>query len=250
MFNKLNPFFLTVATLTILYVVLSAMGIGGLNGITGGLVYRLIIIAALLFSCVRAFAGAGQRGAVLAGALGLSAFAVFEIYSLAYIYLLNGSPADITVSNYTRNCAYLFFMAAVGYLAPPVFKAYKTIRAILNAVVSAVTILIFYAVIADHYPLLAYSVLTITLMCLLSAVLLFCQLCRGEQCSSVRLFAGAIIMFCLLDTAYRLLIMFGGTGYLRDVITAFKPAAYLLIGCALTRLKTPGSAEPPSLENE
>ena len=230
MSRKAKTTLTTVAVLSTLYAALSALGVAGIESGTGGVIYRLIIIAALLLSCSRAFAGAGRGGALLAGALGLGAFAVFEIYSFAYIYLYGGSPADLTVGNYTRNCAYLFFMAAALYLIPPVFKAHKAIRAVLGVGSSVALGFIFYAIIASNYPLLAYSALAITVLCLLSAVVLI---------KHSRLFAISIIVVCLLGTASRLLLMtdYNMGWHLRDTLISLYPAAYLLIGYALTRLR-------------
>lgn len=119
-----------IAVPAAIYAGLSAFGLAGLSAGTGGFVYRILIIAALLFSCSRAFAAAvksGDRGALLTAALGMGTFAVNEIYVFAYIYLLRGDASDITVANYSRNCAYLFFIAAVLLLLPGAGKALRNL---------------------------------------------------------------------------------------------------------------------------
>ena len=97
--NRKSKIILIIATvLSVLYSVLSGFGFAGTQTDTGGFVYRLIIIAALIFACSLVFSGAfrqggkfttGERGneAFIAGLLGLSLLLVFEVYTFFYIHI-------------------------------------------------------------------------------------------------------------------------------------------------------------------
>lgn len=248
--NRISTIWLVVAALTVAYVTLSGLGITGLETGTGEAVYRLIVIAALSFSCARVFAGrAVQTDAVLAGVLGLAALAIFEIYSLAHLYLLGGSPTDITLNSYNRNCAYLFFMSAVALTVPPVSKARTAFRAVLGTIASAVTVLIFYTVLVANHWLLYWCVLIMSALCSLSAVfLLWLSHGKGrphavQDPHGAKFFAVSLAAFCLLDTVSRLLVINDFGPRWREIVAAFYPGTYLLIGFALIRLRKQATDE-------
>jgi len=226
----LNKIFLLISIgLSAIYVALSESGIAGIETESGGLLYRLIVIAALLFCCVRAFGGANGGGAALAGALGLGVFAVNEVYAFAYIYLLGGNAGDVTVANISRNCAYLFFLTATLRLIP---RAPKFLRAVLSALSSVAMLLIFYGVIADIHAILYYPALGIMVLCTGFAVYL---LIRGDK--PARIFAGSVIAVGLIDSLNRILVIFDFGHHWRDVVLSLFPPAYLLICFALIGLK-------------
>lgn len=240
-------FFITSA-LTAVYVALSIMGIAGVSNEAGGFAYRLITIAALIYACSRLFASVvthpaasrhpseeGNLGAdntLFAAALGLGTFAVNEIYVFAYIYLLKGSAEDVTVGNYSRNCVYLFFIAAVFFLLPKIGKALRICVSILSA---GAAFLIFTGVVTDNAKMLYYSALTLMLLCVLSAAVL---LKTGGK--DAKILALSIIAVSVLDSANRLLLLYNPGWHWRDIVLAFYPAVYLIIGAASMRLKPSG----------
>ena len=229
--NKRNMTFLVIAILSLLYATLGAMRIVGVESGTGGIVYRLIIIATLIFSCSRSIKASGKNVAVLAGVLGLGSFVLFEIYSFAYIYLYGGKTTDITVSNFTWNCGYLFFIVAALYLTPPVFKAHKVFRTALGVISSAAIVMIFYSIVDNDYHLLVYSELLVTIVCLLTMIVLL---------KNYRLLAASIIFLCLLSMTGRLLLIYDTGWNLRDFVISLYPAVYLLVGWALIDIDRSG----------
>ncbi|MCL2222303.1 MAG: hypothetical protein FWC20_08355 [Oscillospiraceae bacterium] len=218
-----------------IYVVLSIAGFG-LSGRFGGLVYRLVIIVYLLYACVLVWRGAagGGRETVFTGALGLGLFAVREIYHLVYVYLLGGYSGDITVGNYIRNCAYLFFMAALLCSISPTVKGKKIIQIGASALSAGAIFCILYGVLSGNPYLLYYSALAMVVMAVLSAV---CLLITRER--KAKTFAWSVIAVCALDTIYRLLTLpaFAPGWHWRDIAVSFYPAAYMLLAFALIRLR-------------
>ena len=219
------------------YILLSAAGFG-VTGTAGGLVYRIMIIAALLYACSRAFAGAAREGGDrihLTGALGLGTFAVNEIFLLAYIYLLKGAPSDITIGNYSRNCAYLFFMAVVLSLIESPAKRMLRIR--ISMFSFAATAVILYAVITNDPRLLYDSALALVILCVLPTIRLLFHSYKIKKLKSARIFAYSILAVSVLDSLNRLLIIYSPGWYWRDIILAFYPTVYLMIGFSLTALR-------------
>ena len=219
--------FIIFAALSAVNIILVLTGLAGLDTNTGGIVYRLVIIAALLFCSSCVFTGAAKRGGIplLSGALGLGLLAVSELYTFAYIYLLQGESIDITVSNYIRPCAYLFIMLTV--LEQLSSKRVNILRKLLSALSIAALLLIFYSVIANNLVLLSYSALSIAALCILSAVFLLLK--------SKRLFALSVIAFCLLDIANRLMVLYPPGWLWHDMVLVFYPPVYLWLGWALLK---------------
>lgn len=221
--------------LTAVYIVLCAAGIAGLDAEIHGIVFRLAVIAALLYAVTRAFAGVAKRGiegAVLAGVLGLGMLAASEVYTFCHIYLLGGGAEDITVAHYSRPCAYLFFITAVlpGLLSRKVFQ--RTV-----GVVASVSVLsVFAAVIANAPVLLGYADLLLAAVCILPAIVLLTV--GGREGKG---FALSLIALCVVDSANRLLILMGSGQLWRDIAVSLYPIAYILICTGLRRLgKTEG----------
>ena len=246
MTTKVKNITIIVPALSLIYAILSSLGFTGIETDAGGVVYRVIIIAALIYACKMGFTlplpggedsetGRGSLNhALLAGWLGILAFAIFEIHTFAYIYIYKGAPTDLTISAYTVNCAYLFFISATLILIPPIFKIHKIIRPSIVTICTIAMFFIYYAIIISNYRILAYFDLVITILCLLTAVFLFFQ---ADKNSATRLFATSIFIICLLGTANRILLIATLGQYLHDIIISFYPAAYLLIGYALVHMR-------------
>jgi len=226
MINLMKKVFIIVAALSGLYIFLALTGLAGLDTETGGILYRLVIIAALLFVCSCVFTGAAKQGGIplLTGALGLGLLAVSEIYTFAYIYLLQGENIDITVSNYSRPCAYLFFMLTLTQLLH--LKQRKILRIVISTVAAVLIISIFYAVVADNLVLLNYSTLFIAVLCILPAIFLLIK--------SKSMFACSVVVLCCLDIAHRLMVLYQPQGLWQDFIV-FYPLIYLWLGWALLK---------------
>ena len=226
-----------IASLSLLYAMLSGFGISGVESGTGGFIFRLIIIVVLLFSCSRVFSVEifKQGSALLAGALGLGVLVIFELFSFAYIYLYSGEHTDITISIYTRNCAYLFFLTAVIILIPPVFKSYKTIRFATCIFASFSIAIIIYAIIINSSILLVYSTISIKILCFIAATVLYF---KEKKNNPVRLFTISVRVICFLEMAEQLLILYGNIWNLRDIIISFYPVVYFLIGYALVCIRS------------
>jgi len=245
--KKNTKIVLIVATvLSFLYSVLSGLGFVGTQTDTGGLIYRLIIIAALIFACSCVFSGTplqrgieGNKGneAFIAGVLGLGLLFIFEVYTFVYIYLFGGEHTDITISNYIRNCVYLFFIVAISYLTPPVLKTHRVIRGLISIITSCAVLFIFYAVLIYNQILIEYSALTIKVFCLIAATVLFRSVKRGHP---VRLFSVSVIIMCFLETVEHFLLMYGNIWNLRDIVISFYPLVYILIGFALVNIHKVG----------
>jgi hypothetical protein len=217
-----------------IYILFSIAGFG-LSGVTGSIVYKIVIIVHLLFACSLVFKEAGNRVTMLIGALGLGLLAVNEVFLFAYIHLFNGSTLDITVANYSRNCAYLFFLAALLSLLPPALKWKKVNQIGANGLSAAVIILIFYGVLTDQANLLYYAAITMMVLCTASALLLLAGKNRNAT-----LFAISIIIACVLDAAYHIFSLLNNLNlswYWQDIVMSLYPAVYLFIGFALIRLK-------------
>jgi hypothetical protein len=198
--------------------------------------YKIVIIAALLFTCSRVFAGAVKRGGespLLAGALGLGLLLVSEVYSFAYIYLLKGGAEDITVSNYSRPCAYLFFLLALLSL----MKNAKALRMAASVIATAAMGVIFYAVIADRPLLLYNSALSVAILCVLPAV---CLLVQAKEAKAI---ACSILALCGLDIVNRLLILFDPGWHWHDMAVVLYPVVYIWIGRAMLGLRRIDAAE-------
>ena len=246
--RRAKTILIIVAVLSILYAALSALGIAGVESGTGGLIYRLVIIIVLVFSCSRVFAGAGWDDTVLAGILGLCAFAIYEIYIFAYIYLFRGDFNDLTINNYTRSCAYLFFLIATINLIPPILKSYKIIRATVGVITSIAIGMIFYAIVSNNYLILTLSTVAVTTLCFIASIILFFHNKNGK---AERLFSVAVIIIYLLGAANQILLFANIGGSLLDSVISFYPGAYFLLGYALVRLRIPlpgGVAPFPSVE--
>ena len=204
---------------------------------------QIITIAVLLFAFILVFRRTGlitNRIAALTGALGLGLLAATEIYSFAYFHLMHGDAADITVANYSRNCAYLFFLAAILYLLTEQDKRGRSLcLQIVAGIISVLAIvLIFIGVITGDPQVLYYSALVMMVLCVLSAVFL---IVKGNR--DARLFAFSVIIVCVLDSIHRLLIIFCHTWYQADIALLFYPVVYLLIGFSLYRLEEEPKAD-------
>ncbi|MCL2013944.1 MAG: hypothetical protein FWG69_03035 [Oscillospiraceae bacterium] len=237
--NKI--FIVSAFILSVVYIILSLTGIAGISSPQGGLIYRIIMIFVLFYACFRAFAGVaatGSHDAILTGSLGLGVLAINEVYALCYIYLLKGSAADITVSNYSRNCAYLFFAAALVLMIPDTMKSKKALRVIVNILSPSAILMIFYGVIANDPRILYSSALLIVTLCILPAVIL---LITGGR--DTKLFSGSIISISVLDTLGRLSIIYGESSYWRDINLSLYPVVYLLIGISLLRIERVNTAK-------
>jgi hypothetical protein len=180
------------------------------------------------------FTGVAKQGGIplLAGALGLGLLVVSELYTFAYIYLLQGESIDITVSNYSRPCAYLFFMLTLTQLAH--FKQRKILRIVINALSAVLIILIFYAVVADSLVLLNFSTLFIAFLCILPAIFLLIK----SKC----MFACSVIVFCCLDIANRLMVLYPPGWLWHDMVFVFYPPVYLWLGWTLLKLCRKGGS--------
>jgi len=197
--------------------------------------YKLVIIAALLGACALALKGAGSTGkriATLTGALGLGLFAVTEVFAFAYLTLLHGSELDITVANYSRNCAYLFFLAALLYLVPESAKGRKPLQVVASGLSALAIVFILMGVVLNNPELLYYSALLMMVLSVASAIYLIITGNRG-----VRLFAASVIAMSILDSIHRLLIIFDPGWYWHDITLLLYPVAYLFIGFALLTLR-------------
>jgi len=233
--SKNKIFIVSVFVLTAVYVILSLSGFAGIASAPGGLALRAVTLAVLVYICVHAFRGAlsgGDSNAALTGALGLGTLAVSEVYAFCYIYLQHGSARDITLGNYSRNCAYLFFIASLICLIPDTLKSGRLLRISANALSPISILLIFYGVITGNPHLLYYSALLMMVLCVLPAVVL---LISGEK--KAKAFSLAIITLSILDSLNRLLIIFDPGWHWRDMIIALYPAVYLFAGFALPQLK-------------
>jgi len=196
---------------------------------------QIITIAVLLFAFVLVLRGTGlitNRIAALTGALGLGLLAATEIYSFAYFYLMHGNAADITVANYSRNCAYLFFLAAILYLLQNKRGRSLCLQIVAGIISVLAIVLIFIGVITGDPRVLYYSALVMMVLCVLSAVYL---IIKGRK--DAKLFALFIIFMCVLDSVHRLLIIYCYTWYQANIALLFYPVVYLLIGISLYRLE-------------
>ena len=221
-----------ITTLTAVYIALCAAGIAGFDAGSAGVMFRLLTIAALIFAVSRAFTGAAGRGgdgAALAGALGLGLLAAGEVYTFCHIYLLGGMAEDITVGNYSRNCAYIFFLSAVLYLLSKTLKWAKRAAGGLSA---AAILCIFYGVVADNAAVLYYAALVMMVLCGLACVY---ALIIGNR--ETKAFALSLLALCLLDSANRLLILFNPGWLWRDIVVAPYPLAYIFISAGLLKLR-------------
>ena len=218
--------FVIVTALSGLYIIFALTGLAGLDTDAGGIIYSLVIIATLLFVCSCVFTGAARHGGIplLAGALGLGLLAVSELYTFAYIYLLQGESIDITVSNYSRPCAYLFFMLTLTQLLH--IKHRKIPRIVISTMAAVLVILIFYAVVTDNLVLLNYATLLIAVLCILPAILLLIN--------TKSMFACSVIVLCCLDIAHRLMVLYQPQGLWQGFIV-FYPLIYLWLGWALLK---------------
>ena len=232
---KYKNFFIASIAMTIIYAVLIWVGTVDVENRFSGIIYKFIVIAVLLFSCYHAFSGLFKSGGAmfLAGALGLALLTVYEIFSLSYIYLWGGNINDISVIAYTRNCAYLLFLT--GILFPlPVSALFRKIFSIVSTV-AAVFVLIS-VVIADR-QLLQISSAVLMLLCLGFAVMLLYHSMKCPELKSNKLFAVSIIIFCLHEVAYILLINLFSLQVLYGIMLSFYPAIYFFIGIALAALR-------------
>ena len=235
----LKKSFAVAFALAAVYIILSALGVAGISA-ASGVFYRMFVIANLLYSAVLVFTHAislGDRDALFTGALGLGTLAVNEVYSFAYIYILHGSPIDITVGNYSRNCAALFFIVAVLFLVLPPMKLEKALRVVVSVFSSAAAMLIIFAIIVGNSDMLYYSALTIVCLCVLLSVYLLCQSFKIKQLGTAKAFSCSIIALSILDTVNRILIIFRPGLYLSDIIHSLYPLVYLWIGFGLINLR-------------
>jgi len=233
--RKTKIIFAIITVISALYAMSTVFGITSIESGTGGIIYRLIIIVTLLFSCSLAFIGLRKEtnSAIIAGALGLGMLFIFEVYSFIYIFLLKGEYGDITINNYIRSCSYLLFITATIYLTPPVFKTHKILRLISGILSSCVVASVFYAVITNNLILLLYSSIAIKISCIIAATILYL---RTPKCHPARLFSVPLRIICFLETIDQILIFYGNIWYLREIIITFYPAMYLLIGYAFLKL--------------
>jgi hypothetical protein len=206
----------------------------GFSGAPGGVYFKLITIATLLYACCLPFWGRGKAGGrvALTGVLGLGLLAVNEVFSLAYIYLLHGDAADITVRNYSQNCAYLFFMAVVLYSLPESVRGKRILQISVNTLSVISMCCIFYGDIAGNAKLLYYPALLMMILCVWCATYL---LISGTRYAKP--FAVWVIAACALDSLNRVLIIFDLGWQWHDLVLSLYPIANLFIGFALTRLR-------------
>ena len=233
--QTMNKKFLLFLIPAAMYVVLSIAGLG-ISGRAGTIIYRAVIIVYLLLACTLAFKGAGRgehmNPAVLIGALGLGLFAVNEIYLLAHIYLLGGNARELTVANFARNCAYLFFMAAILSLSPADARWKKHITAAMNILSTAAIIIILYGIVADNPYVLYYSALILVSLSIWSAL---CLLLHKAQ--KTKPLAYAVIAVCVIDTANLLMYIFTPAWHWHDIVVSLYPVVYLLLGFSLFHLR-------------
>ncbi|MCL2112100.1 MAG: hypothetical protein FWH32_07650 [Clostridiales bacterium] len=241
----ITPKFIAIITaLPCVYIVLSLLHVAGVGSESGGAVYRLIIVGALIFACVHVSTHALRREggvALLEGALALGLIAVNEVFYFAYIYLLEGSHTDLTVAFYSRVCAYMFFMATFMVLLPDREKRKNRFEDVASVVSGIMVAVILYAVIVDNGGLLYLTVLLLTVLCAVPALYL---LSKGGD----KLFILSVLGLIFLDLVRRLVLAFspddfGGHWY--DITMSFYPVIHLLIGFSLVRIGSPAQSAQP-----
>jgi hypothetical protein len=227
--------------LTVLYVILCLSGVAGTTAAFGGMVQDIITVCVLLVVCVRVFKGTSKAagGSFFAGAFGLGTFAVNEVYSFFYLYIFRGNEADITVAHFNRNCAFLFFIAALLLLLRGDEKLISAIKYGVGSVSSITAVVIFYAVLIDNPDLLYYPALVNLLLCTALTVYVFFQAPRGNV---VRAFACSIAAVYLLESAHRLMIIYPVSPLWHDIAVSLYPLAYIFFGLTLLRLGEGGES--------
>ncbi|MCL2088862.1 MAG: hypothetical protein FWH14_05225 [Oscillospiraceae bacterium] len=253
---KYRIFLIVSVAMTLLYALLIWLDIIDVEGQFGGIGYHLIVIAVLVFSCSRAFAdafkhgngAAGRAGAAsptgedntaihnyhglifLTATLGLVTITVFEIFSFAYIYLWEGSLSDITIGNYTRDCAYLFFIAALSIPFSGIFRKVLGIVSAFAAVFALCSV-----VIAERWFMFSSSAV-LMLLCLFCAAASWYHSLKNPGLKQTGAFACAVIAICLLEIAKFLLIRLFSVEVLYGMVISLYPAIYLLLGMTLVSL--------------
>jgi hypothetical protein len=220
-------------------------GLAGIGSPFDGLIFQLVSISVLIYACSRVFAGAAVKtescspsrrdyDRIVIGMLGLVTMTVSKIYEFCYIYLLRGYTSDITISTFSRNCAFLFFIAALinirnetknhpsSRLSNAVLRGSDTLIISILSVISVLFTL--YAVVSDNITMLLFSSSALLLIVLVLAVILLQKGCRH-----IKAFAASIIALSLLEATNRLFIYYHVDGSLLNMVLALYPVVYLFI---------------------
>lgn len=224
----------------LIYIALSLTGFTGISSPYSEIVYRVITILSLLYVCVGVLKEVIKQkgtGAALPGVLGLGVLLVNEVYTFAYLHILQGKAADITVSNYSRNCGYLFFISAVLLLVVLPKKNGNIIKKVIGTISTLEMLLIFYGVIKSNAAVLYYSAMSLAILSTLCSLCLIIQSFKINNMEYVRNFACSILVLGLLDSLNRLLVIFHFEWEWRDIFLAFYPPIYLFIGLSLLALQ-------------
>lgn len=222
-----------------IYVILSLAGFGGKNSFSGGLIYHALTIVVLLYVCIRCISDIVKRNSknvLFFGTLGLCSLAVNEIYTFVYLYIWQGSPTDITISNYSRNCVYLFFVPTILMLVLLPQRIENIAKKSISAVSFAAILLIIYGVIIGNPKLVYYPAISLAVLCALPAAYLFIQSIKIKRLENTKLFACSMLALSILDSLNRLVLLFEPGWYWGDIVRSFYPPVYLLIGFGLIRL--------------
>ena len=225
--------------LTVLYWILCLSGVAGTAAALGGMVHYIVCVCILLIVCFRVFIGAAGAGGgpFFAGAFGLGTLAVNEVYSLVYLYVWRGDSADITVAHFNRNCALLFFIAALLALLRGTEKRVSVIKFGAGVISCVPVALIFYAILINYPPLLYRPALINVVLCISLSVCVFFQ---NPRSNASRAFACSVSAICALESAYRLMIIYNAGPLWRDFVDSFYPLAYIFLGLALLCMRERG----------
>ena len=227
------------SALAVLYWILCLSGAAGTAVALGDMAIYVITVCVLLLVCVRVFMGAAGAGnsPFYAGAFGLCALAVSEVYAILYIYVWQGNPADITVAQFNRNCALMFFVAGLLALLRGTKKRVAVIKLGAGAISCVPPALVFYAILIDYPPLLYRPSLVNVVLCVSLSVYIFFQTPRNN---ANRAFACSVSAMVLLESAYRLLIIYNAVYLWRDLVDSLYPLVYVYLGINLLRMRERG----------
>jgi len=244
----LNKRFLIIGVLSALwfaYVVFCVLNFSGVDAVLG-CAYYAITVAVLIYICIivfRVMIKTEGSGAVLTGTLALCSYAVYEVYSFAYIFIYQGGVTDITIGYYSRSCAALFLATtSMAIIKSPKIRRNR-FNIAYNLILTAVIIFTLLAVITVDIQLLLSSLLTILFLCVLPAAYILIRSVKVNRFKAYRLFASMVIAISMLDAAGRVIKFYDLQPIFLDIIFTLYLPVYILLGLTIFRLGQPNSKE-------
>ena len=217
------------------YISLQVIGIDGFD-----MIYKIIIVVVVIYCAVRVLGKSSRlenKDAFFAGALGIGALAVSEVYHFVYKYISNNGNTGLSICDCSDACSYLLFIASIFLLLRLPFKLKKVFRVGIDVVSIAIFLVTTYAIAINDSALLDMTAIVTAVFCLMFSIYLLYQSKKIRELKATRYFSYSMILLALVDIVVYFSHIVDASLRLQDSFIALYLPLYLIICEGLLHLR-------------